>query len=153
MLRILLIILVALAVIIGLMRLTGRSGGETPAATVGADEGTGAVSGADGSASVDDAIGALDERATVDAEAGTDVLDPSLDPSLDPALTPSVDPALDVIDEAPAVAEETIETVIDNPAPPAGENAVAEPAPDSILNAPITEAPTAEPEATTPPGR
>ncbi len=140
MLRILLIILVALAVIIGLMRLTGRSGGDTPAAAVGAAEETGALPAPDGSVPVDEAIGELDEGATVDGEAGTDVLDPS--------LVPPADPALDAIDEAPAVVDETLENAIDNPAPPAGENTVADPAPEPIINDPA-----GEPEATTPPGR
>lgn len=130
MLRILLIILVALAVIIGLMRLTGAKPGDTaPASAVVEEPAAEAIEPAIDSVIDEPAVDALDAPAAI--EGGT---------------TPEiVDPAVEAVDGA---AGNVVETLEDAPAGPAPDNA----APPAADPAPVVEEPppAADPAA---PGR
>lgn len=130
MLRILLIILVALAVIIGLMRLTSARPGDTaPAAPALAEPGVEAIEPA-----VD----------TIIDEPGVDTLDAPAAIEGDTALE-SIDPALEAVEGVAGDAVETLEEAPADPAPPAPDNA----APPAADPAPVIEepAPEADPNA------
>ncbi len=119
MLRILLIILVARAVIIGLMRLTGAKPGEAAPAAVSVGEPADIAVGDAAAEKViidEPAVDALDAPAAIEGDATSDVVEPAVE-----GIEGTASDAVEVLEEVPA----------DAAAPPAANAAepVEEPAP------------------------
>lgn len=131
MLRILLIILVALAVIIGLMRLTGsRTGDTAPAA---AAVGEPAVEAAEPAADLiidEPAVDTLEAPAAIELETGSETLDPALDPAAG-GSGDSVAPMEEGSVEAASPAPDNAALPAADPAPAGGD-----PVPAADPNAP-----------------
>lgn len=120
MLRILLIILVALAVIIGLMRLTGaRSGDAAPAATTGETIEEGAIDPAPATEDVivdEPAVDSLDVPADLEGETSLETVETGV---IDAGEAPLEAPPIEPLPEENAATP--VEPAPDAAAPPAGE--------------------------------
>jgi hypothetical protein len=118
MLRILLIILVALAVIIGLMRLTGaKSGDAAPPAAVAEEPAAEAAEPTVEDVIDEPAVDTLDAPAGVDGETTTEILDPAVE-----AVEGSAADVVETLEEVPAA----VEPAPENAAPPADPEPVIE---------------------------
>lgn len=130
MLRILLIILVALAVIIGLMRLTGAKPGDAaPAAAVVEESDVEAVEPAVDSIIDEPSVDTLDAPATVEGDTASEIVDPAVE-----AVEGAAEEVVETLEEVPA---DVVEPAPDNSAPTTDlAPIVEEPAPAADPNAP-----------------
>jgi hypothetical protein len=136
MLRILLIILVALAVIIGLMRLTGAKPGDAAPAAASdevTDDAADAVLPAEDVIIDEPAVDTLGAPAGTEGDTTTETLDPAADPALDDAVPLEEVPA----DMAPAAPDNASPV----PGPDAGPAIDPAPPVEEVLEEPQPDAP------------
>lgn len=130
MLRILLIILVALAVIIGLMRLTGAKPGDAaPATAVVEDPGVEAVEPAIDGVIDEPSVDTLDAPAAIEGDTTSEILDPAVE-----VVEGATEDVVETLEDVPA---DPVDPAPDNSAPPADPAPIVEePAPAADPNAP-----------------